>query len=73
MITKALVEMKVEPGDTEELLPIATESQSKFEDLYPLSVKKMREAQDKDEEMQKVVTDAIAKKERYQRFSYNEV
>lgn len=41
---------------------MATESQSEFENLYPLSIKRMREDQDKDEEMQKVVTDEIAKK-----------
>ena len=52
IITKALVELNFEPGDTEELLPVATGSQSEFEDLYPLNVKCMRKDQEKYEELQ---------------------
>ena len=73
MFAKVMSEFDFEPGDTDDLYPMATESQTEFEDLYPLSLKRMREEQQADEELKKLISDAIASRDRYQRYSYKEV
>ena len=45
---------------------MATESKIEFKDLYPLSLKRIREDQENDEELQKGVLGAITKKQCYQ-------
>ena len=67
MLTKAMLELDLEPGDTNDLFPMTPRSRNDFNDLYPLSLKRMREEQEKDSVLMEKVSKAIANKDNYQR------
>ena len=73
MFAKVMSEFDFELGDTDNLYPMATRSQAEFEDLYPLSLKRMREEQQADAELKKLISGATTSRERYQRYSYKKV
>ena len=71
-MTKLMSGNNFEPGDFDETLyPVSTRAQKEFDDLYPLSVKRMQDDQLSDAKLLRTVKKSIdAKKKQY---SYKEV
>lgn len=71
-MTKIMSEFDFEPdGFNETLYPVSTWAQFEFNDLYPLSIKRMREDQLADSNLFKEVEDSIKKKKC--KYSWKEV
>ena len=71
MMTRVMSDNPFELGefdDNEILYPVSTRSQSEFDDLYPLSIKKMLDDQLADKELIDKVQKALRKK--HERYSY---
>ena len=63
MMAKIMSEFEFEPdGFDETLCPVSTRAQSEFNDLFPLSIKRMRDDQEADSKLMKEVADSIKKK-----------